>query len=652
MLDFRETVQARITGNQYIYNLGVAVLIILVLVVYWPVRNYDFISYDDKLYASENAHVISGFKCENVIWAFTNMETGHWHPLTWLSHMLDNEIFKNNAGGHHWTNLILHLINSLLLLSLLNYLGAYQWKSLLVTALFALHPLNVDSVAWISERKNLLSTALGMLTIFSYSYYLRNFSIYSFIMTLLLYALGLLAKPILVVLPVVMLLLDFWPLNRFRNAGEPSMMVRRIFTLLIEKIPFFILSFLSVVMTITAAKHVGTLASVSSVPLLLRLNNILVSYVVYLRKTFWPLDLSFFYPFPETIALPLLLFSFMFLVVTTFFVVWRGLHYPFLPVGWFFYIINLLPVIGILQVGIQGMADRYAYLPLIGIFIMVVWGVPILLQKLPHRCFVMIISAIIVLGILSFWTCKQVRYWKNSETLYRHALSLSPDNYLAHDLLGKELMKQGNLAGAEHHFQAAIKYAPSFPPPYGHLGLVLDDLGKKDEAMKFFIMNLRLDPADAQIWYRLGKIYFRKGFYPEAERCFREAYHRWPGNTEVNNILALSLAGQGRYEDAIQIYRHELQSRSDQAGLWNNMAMLQLKIGKNQEAAKNFQKAIHLQPDYANAHFYLAVALTRLHQLDEARRHKLYAVKINPDFKKIKGEKMISGNIIELFSGS
>ena len=391
---------------------AVLLLVIAVLCVYWPVQDYDFVNYDDQGYVSENRQVRLGFSVDGLIWAFTDQRTGHWHPLTWLSHMVDYQLFLRNPGGHHWTNVILHLLNTLLLLGFLVRATGLFWRSIMVASLFAIHPLNVESVAWISERKNVLSTFFWILTLWAYLRYTLSPGIKRYILTLLAFLLGLLTKPMLVTLPFVLLLIDFWPLGRLRFEGETvrgtgisgdgnaALTAISVARLVIEKVPFFILAVFSSFMTIRAAKFVGTLSTFDHVPLAYRLATAAVSYANYIGKMFWPRDMTVFYPYVPTWPAWQVGGALLLLLGMSSIAILNGRRAPYLPVGWFWYLGTLVPVIGLIQAGDQSMADRYAYIPLIGLFIAFVWGIcEVSVGWRYRRILLPSLSAMVLLGL-------------------------------------------------------------------------------------------------------------------------------------------------------------------------------------------------------------------------------------------------------------
>ena len=450
-----------------------ALLALGTLVLYWPVRGYDFVQYDDNEYVFDNPVVKSGLSWWGLVWSFVDAHVSNWHPLTWLSHMLDCQVFGLNAGGHHLVNVALHCANAVLLFLLLRSLTGAFWRSAFVAALFAWHPLHVESVAWISERKDVLSGLFFMLTMWAYVRYakskIKNSKIRQrrwYGATLLFLALGLLSKPMLVTVPFVLLLLDFWPLNRFQPSV--SSLSR---ALLIEKVPFFCLSAVICLITIFAQKSGGAITSAVGWPA--RIENVLVGYLAYLEKLFWPRDLSVLYLRPQTVPAAALMLAVLILSGISIAVLVNLRRRPYLAVGWLWFVGMLLPVSGLVPIGLQLIADRYTYLPSIGLFIMLTWGATDLGAMLftqPARQFVGAFAAVAVVSACAVLSSQQLTFWQNTETLMGHALRLDPDNYVAHSDLGIYLLRQGQTNEARFHFERARELDPALNRKAGESG--------------------------------------------------------------------------------------------------------------------------------------------------------------------------------------
>jgi len=441
-------------------------LVVLTLAVYRQVQNFDFVNFDDHMYITENRHVKEGLTLKSTIWAFTTIHAANWHPLTWLSHMLDCQFFGMNSGRHHLTNLFFHITNSLLLFFVFRKMTGSSWQSGFVAALFALHPLHVESVAWVSERKDVLSAFFWMLTMWSYVWYVEHPGINRYLLVLLFFILGLMAKPMLVTLPFVLLLLDFYPLSRFQfqQSDDGNIFQQRsiYLRLVLEKLPLFVLAAISSAVTLYAQKRGGAVMSLDVIPIKVRIANALVSYIKYIEKMIYPSELAVLYPFQgmlpwwEITGAGLLLVSISFLAIR---VIKQS---PYYAVGWLWYIGTLVPVIGLVQIGRQSMADRYTYIPLIGLFIVIAWGVPEIVAQWRHRKILLTIFATVLLSILMTVTWKHLRHWGNSITLFEHTLEVTSNNYLAHNNLGVALDIQGRTQEAIDHYLKALRIKPDY----------------------------------------------------------------------------------------------------------------------------------------------------------------------------------------------
>lgn len=489
-------------------------LILVTCAVYWQVVNHEFLSYDDDLYIAGNTHVAKGITGANVVWAFTSTEQCNWHPVTWLSHMLDVQLFGMNPGSHHLTNVVMHCIATLLLFLLLVRSTSALWQSSFVAALFALHPLHVETVAWAAERKDVLSACFGFLMLLLYLRYVETgrskarsgTSFYLF--TLFSFVLGLMSKPMLVMLPLVMLLFDYWPLRRFGVMAAVEENGRRsFFSLIREKIPFFICSALSAAVTIYAQSKGGAVVALDSIPFIIRLQNSFVSYLKYVLKAFWPHDLAVMYPFFLSIPLWQVLWSAMLLLLISALVIRAGRHYPYLPVGWFWFVLTLLPVIGLIQVGNQSMADRYMYIPAVGLFIMAAWGVPALFHSgnglAIYSKFILALSASAVIITAGAVSWHQIGYWKDSITLYRHTLDVTAGNYVINYNLGIEYGRTGNLDAAIKEFRTALGLKPNDAKVRNLLAATLAEKGDVDGAIAEYTKTLLIDPQDSQAAHSL-----------------------------------------------------------------------------------------------------------------------------------------------------
>ena len=517
------------TSDQYSSLLIYLVLALTTLVVFWQVPNYDFVNYDDMAYVAKNPYVRAGLKSESITWAFTKRYHRNWLPLTWLSFMLDSQLFGINASAHHVTNLLLHITNTLLLFGLLKQMTAAPWRSAFVAAAFALHPLHVESVAWISERKDVLSTLFWLLTIATYLCYLKRTSTSWYLLTLLTFALGLMAKPMLVTLPFVLLLLDYWPLRRFQlghvAAGADGQVTQPVnacsrsripYRLIGEKIPFFALSAVFSIVTFLVHQSSGAMVKTSSLSLNFRISNALFSYVRYIGKTLWPRRLAVFYPLGDTAPIWQAAISAMLLIAISICVVRLARSRRYLPVGWFWYLGTLVPVIGLIQDGEQALADRYTYMPLTGLFIIISWGLPDLLTKWRHRRIVLGVSMPIILLALAICTSLQLRHWRNSITLFQHALHVTEDNYVAHFSLAKPLYEQKKYDQSIVHSSEVLHLRPNHTLAYYGHALTLIKLGRDKEAIDNCKKAVQLRPDFVGARYKLAVLLCKHGKTDEA----------------------------------------------------------------------------------------------------------------------------------------
>ena len=602
-------------------------LALMVLLSFQEVRNNDFINFDDLSYVTDNTHVQGGLGYEGFMWAMTTSHASNWHPLTWLSLMADYELYWLNPAGYHWTSLLFHMANTVLLFLVLNRMTGALWRPVFVAALFAVHPLHVESVAWIAERKDVLSTFFWMLTMGAYVRYVHHPGLPRYLAVLLAFILGLLAKPMLVSLPFVLLLLDYWPLRRFRF-GQLSGLSR----LIVEKVPLFIFSGVSALVTFLVQKNSEAVASLEFLSVGMRLTNAFVSYAAYVVKAFWPTGLAIFYPHPGAWPVWQVVWSVLLVVGVTVCAAACIRRYPYCIVGWLWYLGTLIPVIGLVQVGSQAMADRYTYIPLIGLFIVVVWGVADLLRGWRYGRTAGVVAAIAVLSALMVVTWFQVQRWRDSITIFTHALKVTEGNYLAHNNLGMALKKIDRPGQAKGHFRAAINIKPNYAPAYNNLGYLLTREGRTEEGMQFYLKALQIRADNVDVLFNLGETLASQGRIEEAIVSYREALRLKPESSVVHNNLAVALTKKGRLNEAASEYREALRLKPDHAGAHNNLAMVLADQGHLREAITHFREALKLQPDYANAHYNLGLALRRENIFEEATFHFKEAVRINPAY--------------------
>ena len=584
-------------------------LIIGIVAVYIKVQKFDFVGFDDDLYVTQNHYVQKGISLEGIKWAFTTFHSANWHPVTWLSHMLDCELFGLNPAGHHWTNVEFHIANTLLLFFILFRMTGTIWRSAFVAALFALHPLHVESVAWISERKDVLSTFLGLLSIAAYYGYVKKSSAKYYLLVIVLFSLGLMAKPMLVTLPFVLLLLDFWPLKRFhfqsdfqlRSEASVGDALRKNYRIILEKVPFFVLIAGSCIVTFFAQKSEGAVKPMASLPLKYRMANAVVSYVKYVLKAIWPHKMAVFYPHPGS-TLPLWqIFGAALLILAACYGAIRTVKkYPYLLVGLLWYLGTLVPVIGLVQVGDQAMADRYAYIPLVGIFIIVSWGAWDLFKERRFQKIFLGMSAAVLLAALSWVTFFQLNTWKNGVTLFEHAVNVTKNNYNA----------QNNLATA----------------------LGPTDL---DRAIRHYKEALRIYPGFVMARNNLGLSYSRKGNYKEAALCFTKVLKIDPQNTDTRMDLANIFFLQGKPEKAISEYREILKADPENARAHYNLACMLLSQHKIDQAVKHYNETLNIDPKYSKAHYGLGNILFRQGKIKEAVSHYFKAIQYKPDYVQV-----------------
>ncbi len=613
-------------------------LTFLLLMIYWDLQYHDFINYDDPTYVLENYYVKAGFTWEGIGWAFRDIHTGYWHPLSWFSHMADFQLFGMRAGGHHWTSLLIHILNTLILFHILRLLTGELWKSAAVSCLFAIHPLNVESVAWVAERKNLLSSFFWMTTLWAYVHYDRHPSMFRYLAVVILFLAGLLSKPMVVTLPFVLILIDFWPLKRIGydpgNIGKaawgglPFKIVRQ--GLLVEKIPLFLMSLVMSGGTIWAVSHEQGLASLNVVSLGTRIAHALVSYVVYLGKLLWPVNLSVFYPHPMHVPLWQSLVCALLLGLITWICIFWCRSKPYLLVGWLWYLGVLFPVIGILQAGHQAMADRYAYLPFIGVFIMIVWGGAAFLKRFQRGK--LLTGSVALTLVLFFSLCAryQLHFWDNSVLLFSRALEVTERNWVAHNNLGAALLKEGKIPAAIRHFEEVLRIKPDYTYAHNNMGLALTSQGSTMEAQSFYLEALRYRPNFVEAYNNIGVALTDQGKYEEAGSYFRRALHFRPHYPEALNNLGYVHARQGRYEEAIRYFDEALRLKPDYVAALNNAGSALSQSGRTREGIERFSRALRIAPDDVMAHNNIGIALANLGRYEAAARHFQEILRIDP----------------------
>jgi len=657
------------TGKTSFFTLrreGIASLFIVaaILAVYWQVGGHAFISFDDRMYVTENPHVQAGLSLESIQWAFVTMDAHNWHPVTWLSHMLDCQLYGLNPAGHHLTSVLLHIFNSILLFLILRRMTGSLWRSGFVGLLFAIHPLHVESVAWVAERKDILSTFFWMLTVGSYVWYVERPAAVRYVLLLLFFVLGLMAKPMLVTLPFVLLLLDYWPLERLRNpdlsqhsdaqrpkdvegkkresrrrpakdSAQPSSITgygyqwARALPLLREKIPLFILAAASCIITVYAQE--GVLKTLELYPFGTRVANALVAYVAYMGKMLVPTHLAIFYPYPGSILATWQIGgSALLLLCVTVLVVWV-LRRPYLTVGWLWYLGTLVPVIGLVQVGLQSMADRYTYIPLIGLFIVIAWGTPELVARWRYqKTALAVLTGVLVAGLM-IMTFAQVAIWKNDITLFKHATEVTKNNWWAHYNLGLALAERGEPGRAFENFEESLRIKPQRPDTLMNLGVIHAKRGNLDEAVGYFLRVLEIQPDNLRAHLNLGMALLQGGETDKAISHFRESLRIAPGHPEAQYSLGLALAKAGDIDGAIRYFSDTVRLVAGHARAHNSLGIALSRRGKVVDAAAHFREALRINPDFGEARTNLERAEAVLNRADKVIETLQERIKDDPE---------------------
>jgi tetratricopeptide (TPR) repeat protein len=643
-------------------------LVLSTLVVYWPVTGHQFVNYDDTDYVTENSYVQAGLSAKGLAWVWHSDVARNWHPVTMLSHMLDCQLYGLRPGGHHLTNLLFHVANTLLLFLLLRNMTGALWRSGAVAALFALHPLHVESVAWVAERKDVLSTFFFLLTLWAYARYAvgramksesrnpkpearsrnsqspianRRFRYYW--LALAFFALGLMSKPMLVTVPFVLLLLDFWPLGRIMKYegrmmkhGGQNPRPRSYFILhpssfiLLEKLPFLLLSAASCVVTFQVQQRGGSVLDVNNLPVAARVANALMSYVRYLGKMLWPEDLAALYlrkvPWPSwqvgLAAAALLAVSVA--------VIRLARRRPYLAVGWFWYVGTLVPVIGLVQVGMQTMADRYTYIPLIGIFIAVAWGAWELASawRLPRVG--LGIATAVVLAACMVLARQQIAWWRDSETLFQRMITVVEGNYMAHYNMGNLFSRQNKLPEAVQHYEAALKAEPNYAEAHNNLGAVLLRQGLFEEALEHYATAVRLKP-EYLYYFNLANAQVDAGKPADAVPNYQQALRLNPNSSQAHHNLGMALQAQGKADAAMAEFRAALQLQPDYESAEHNLANRLADAGRVEEAMTHYLAALRLDPNHAESYNGLGICYAMQGKFPEAERQFREAIRLKPD---------------------
>ncbi|MBN1516197.1 tetratricopeptide repeat protein [Candidatus Sumerlaeota bacterium] len=655
-------------------------LILLMLLAYEPVRHNDFVYYDDEDYVTKNVEVQQGFTLVNVIWAFTaENNTANWHPLTWLSHMADVELFGLNPLGHHLHNLALHMLSVVLLFWLLQRMTGAAWRSAFAAMVFGIHPLHVESVAWAAERKDVLSALFFMLTLHAYVSYVRKRGALRYMLVALLFALGLMAKPMLVTLPLVLLILDVWPLQRIPQiAGEAvdgddrsSLAVAR--GLIVEKLPLFILTLISCVVTFVVQRSGG--AMIIEAPVSVRLLNTPINYITYITDMFWPAKLAVLYPYDLTPPVWKALAAFAVLLAITVAALWQLWQRPWLTAGWLWFGVMLVPVIGLVQVGLQSTADRYMYLPCIGIAMMVAWTAGQAVESWPRGKLALSVCGALLAAGMALGTRAQLAHWKDTNTLFEHTLAVTHDNYLAYNNLGAIRYHQGRLEEAEALFSRAIEIQPDFPSTYVDLAAVFSKQGLSEKAESYLRKALSIDPDhffannnlatlfleqgrldEAQVYLdkalqvkpesvaalmNLSTIYMQGEQYDKAMECMQKVTRLDPDNFLAYQRMGVIYQAWGRLDDAIAAYEDSVRYFPENGEGYNNLGVLkgqkasQAKTAEEHqalldEAVECFQRSLEIDPNGVETYNNLGFALKIQGRFKEAVQNYRLACNVDP----------------------
>jgi protein O-mannosyl-transferase len=594
-----------------------------VILAFWPVLGNGFVNFDDDEYVTANPRVRGGLSLEGLRWAATSGELANWHPLTWISHMCDAQVFGGSPAGHHATSLLLHLVNTLLLFLLLEIATGALGPSAFAAALFGVHPLHVESVAWVAERKDVLSTMFWLLATLAYVSWTRRPGAARYAATVAALAAGLASKPMLVTLPVTLLLLDVWPLGRWAPLAARLGGMRAAAKLVIEKLPLFALSAVSCIVTYAVQRSHGAVGTLAEFSFPTRLANAILSYGTYLVRTVLPVGLAVFYPHPgASISAAEVAVAGLAVAALTALAIRARRRAPYAFVGWLWYLGTLVPVVGLVQVGDQATADRYTYVPLIGIFVAIAFGIPDLLRRtglsrLPSRA---LPAAAVVVAVLAVLANAQARTWRDSASLFEHALAVTTRNAVAHNNLALALESRGSADEAAAHYAEAIRIDPRHAKAYNNLGCLLVERGRLDEAVASFSSAVAAAPRFAKAHYNLGIALARQGRDAEAIPSFERALEIAPDDSEAHDNYGISLARLGRLDEALTQFAAAVRSDPNNADACFNWGLTLGARGAWSEAAARFADAVRIRPSHAAAHQELGAALLRIGDRERARQ--------------------------------
>lgn len=583
-------------------------LLAAILVAYLRVRNFDFVSLDDQVYVLNNPHVRAGLTAGAVLWAFKFAYAGYWFPLTLMSYMLDWQIYGASAGGSHLTNVLLHVASTLLLYGVLRRMTGARWRSAFVAFVFGLHPLHVEAVAWIAERKEVLSGLFWMLTLWAYLRYVERPSVAKYFLVLLGLCCGLMSKPMIVTLPIALLLLDYWPLGRF--ARVPA---RR---LILEKIPLFAVCAAGAWVTVLTQESGRAVSSLGQIPVHIRIENAVESYVFYVWKFFLPQNLAVIYPY--SLQIPLWQAIAAGVVLVTWLAIRAWKRQPYLGVGWLWFLVTLAPVIGLVQAGLQARADRYTYIPFVGISIALAWWVTEAFERRKWPATVLVAGSILVCGAWEIATWTNIGYWQNSVTLFQHAIDATENNWVALSALGQALVSEGRTKEAIPYLRESVRLQPNFPDSHIYLASADSNLGKFDDAETEFREALNLEPENADAQEGLGMVLTEKHQSQEALTHLKQAITIRPDDADSHYNLGRLYALSGRMDLAIAEFRETIRLRPDHAEAEYNLGTALAADQQFAEARLHFENALRLKPDYTAARFNLGGALESMGLFDQA----------------------------------
>ncbi len=602
-------------------DLGIAILLVAVTVaLYWPVHGFDFINFDDVDYVRGNTPVRAGLTLASLEWAFTTLRGSFWIPLTWLSYMVDSQVYGTGAGGYHATNVLLHATSTVLLFEVLRRATGRRWPSALVACLFAVHPVHVESVAWVTERKDTLSTVFLMLTLWSYGAYAARPTVGRYLITVLVFACGLMSKPMLITVPFLLLLVDLWPLGRLRDVPPGR--------LLLEKLLFLMLAVPSALVAMASGHHldVDAHAPLAGIAIGERLANASESYVLYLWKTVWPTGLGVLYPDPGPPPPWRAALAALALVAMTLFAIRMADRRPWLTAGWLWYVVALLPVSGIVRIGHFVMADRFTYVPLVGIFVAVAWGLDELTnaRRLVASGVALAVAALIVVARI------QIDYWRNSLTLFEHTIAVTRANPVTQYMLGLALAERGRTDEAIARYTESLRLRPGYAHAHTSLGLLLFEKGRIDDAITQYTIALREDPDEVYAHANLANALLLQGHSTEAIAHYTEALRIDPDVAEVHGGYGRTLAAQHRLPEAIAEYGVALRLKPDDAEAHNNLANALADSGARDQALAHYTAALRIRPTYAAAHANLALFLAEQGRFPDAAEHYRTALRLEP----------------------